>query len=163
MIRVESEGTGKGTTFRIAFPSLVTAARSPAKDTQPETKWETGQLRLLVVEDHADTARTLARLLRGAGFQVKTANDVTSGLRLATSEPFDLLISDLGLPDGTGYDLLKRITADRPMRAIAMSGFGMDEDLRKSREAGFSEHLVKPVNMPELLQAVRRIGTQPRG
>jgi PAS domain S-box-containing protein len=158
-IRVESEGAGKGTTFRIAIPSQVIASAGPAKDTQPEAKWETGQLRLLVVEDHADTARTLARLLRGAGFQVKTAGDVTTGVRLATAEPFDLLISDLGLPDGTGYDLLKRIVEHRPMKAIAMSGFGMDEDLRKSREAGFSEHLVKPVNVPELLQAVRRIGT----
>ena len=159
-IRVESAGLGRGTTFRIAFPCQVAAPHDPTKDSRPETKWESGHLRLLVVEDHADTARTLARLLRSSGFVVKTAHDVASGVRIASAEPFDLLISDIGLPDGTGYDLLSKINEQHPMKAIAMSGFGMDEDLRKSREAGFSEHLVKPVDVPELLQAVRRIGAQ---
>jgi CheY-like chemotaxis protein len=67
------------------------------------------------------------------------------------------LLSDIGLPDGTGYDLLRGVKKLRPVKAIAMSGFGMDDDLRKSREAGFSEHLVKPVHVPELMEAIRRI------
>ena len=68
-----------------------------------------------------------------------------------------MLISDLGLPDGSGYEILSRLGAARPMPGIAMSGYGMDEDIRRSREAGFAEHLVKPIEIPQLIAAIRRV------
>ena len=156
-IKVESDGRDKGATFTIAIPALVESTEPEPAERKKEGQWEPGNLRLLVVEDHADTAQTLVRILRSAGFSVAVANNVQSALKIAGSQPFDVLLSDIGLPDGTGYDLLRGVKKLGPVQAIAMSGFGMDEDLRKSREAGFSEHLVKPVHVPELMEAIRRI------
>jgi CheY-like chemotaxis protein len=112
---------------------------------------------LLVVEDHADTARTLARLLRGAGFRVTTAGDVGSAIAAAERESFDLVVSDLGLPDGDGFEIMRAIRARQVVSGIAMSGYGMDEDIQRSREAGFVEHLVKPLDVPHLVAAIRRV------
>ena len=156
-IKVASEGRNKGATFTISIPTLAEFPEPQQTQQKDDGKWEPGNLRLLVVEDHADTAQTLVRILRTAGFSVVIANNVESALKLAANQPFDILLSDIGLPDGTGYDLLRGVKKMRPVQAIAMSGFGMDEDLRKSREAGFSEHLVKPVHVPELMEAIRRI------
>jgi PAS domain S-box-containing protein len=156
-IRVRSEGRNMGATFVIEVPARAPDAEVTPPEPREAPEWERAHLRLLVVEDHVDTARTLSRILRAAGFSVTTANNVTSALELAEKESFDVLLSDIGLPDGTGYDLLHEVRKHRPVQAIAMSGFGMDEDLRKSREAGFSEHLVKPVHVPELLEALRRL------
>ena len=115
------------------------------------------QLRLLIVEDHDDTARALRRLLGRAGFMVSVAGDVAGALALAGRESFDLVVSDLGLPDGTGYDLMAGLQKIQPLPGIAMSGYGMEDDVAKTREAGFSEHLVKPVEVPKLIAAIRRV------
>jgi CheY-like chemotaxis protein len=114
-------------------------------------------LRLLVVEDHADTVTLLAKLLGSAGYSVKTASSAAAALELASTENFDLLLSDLGLPDATGYELMNQIKQRYGTKGIAMSGYGMEEDIQKSREAGFGEHLVKPINFPQLLQAIQRL------
>jgi CheY-like chemotaxis protein len=98
-------------------------------------------MRILLVEDHHDTARTMSRLLRSAGFAVTTATDVASASAAADKEPFDVLVSDLGLPYGDGYEIMRFIRAIRSMPGIAMSGYGVNEDRRRSHEAGFSEHL----------------------
>jgi CheY-like chemotaxis protein len=86
-------------------------------------------------------ARTISRLLRSAGFAVTVAPDVASAGAAADEESFDVLVSDLGLADGDGYQIMRRIRAIRSMPGIAMSGYGMHEDRRRSHEAGFSEHL----------------------
>ena len=114
-------------------------------------------LRILLVEDHADTVLVLTKVLTRAGHLVRTSNTVAGGLKLASSEPFDLLVSDLGLPDGTGMDLMKALRARKALPGIAISGFGRDEDLRDSREAGFVEHLVKPLDFRLLESAIRRV------
>jgi CheY-like chemotaxis protein len=114
-------------------------------------------LRLLVVDDHADTATMLAKLLRSAGYSVKTATSAAGALDLASKEPFDLLVSDISLPDATGYQLMRQIKERYGTNGIAMSGYGMDEDIRKSREAGFSDHLVKPLSFAQLNQAIQRL------
>ena len=114
-------------------------------------------MRLLLVEDHLDTAQTISRLLRSAGFTVTMASDVASASAAAEGEPFDVVVCDLGLPDGDGYELMRRIRAIRSVPGIAMSGYGMNEDRRRSREAGFSEHLVKPIDVPQLIAAIRRV------
>lgn len=113
--------------------------------------------RLLVVEDHADTARMLRVILNRAGYLVSTAGGVAEALALAGRETFDVLISDLGLQDGSGCELMARLQKVQPLPGIAMSGHGTEEDSIRTREAGFAEHLVKPVEMPQLLEAISRI------
>jgi len=120
-----------------------------------------GRLRLLIVEDHGDTARALHRLMTKAGYEVSIAGNVAAALALAGRETFDLLISDLGLPDGTGYDVMTGLQKIQPLPGIAMSGDGMEEDVHRSREAGFGAHLVKPVEVPKLIAAIRRV-TEPK-
>src|SRR6266550_7979928 len=103
------------------------------------------QLRLIVVEDHANTAEALKKFLKAVGYQVFVATDLASALSLASTVEFDLLLSDLGLPDGNGWELLKRLSAERRIRAIAFSGYNSPADLQRSAEAGFLEHLAKPL------------------
>ncbi len=155
-IRAESSGTGQGSTFIIEIPVAETPRADPL-DTLPSQDGKPRQLRLLLVEDHADTSRTLARLLRNAGFSVVTASDLASATATVEHEPIDLLISDLGLPDGSGYELMNALRTKRSVPGIAMSGYGMEEDVRRSRDAGFTEHLVKPINLEDLLSAIRRV------
>jgi signal transduction histidine kinase/CheY-like chemotaxis protein len=156
-IRAESAGQGQGATFVIELPGQAgpIAAETPSGNAADAR--DAKRIRLLLVEDHADTARALARFLRAAGLAVVTAGDVASALAAAEREPFDLIVSDLGLPDGDGYEIMRAIRARRVVPGIAMSGYGMDEDIRRSREAGFTEHLVKPLDVPQLIDAIHRV------
>ena len=156
-IRAESAGPGHGATFVIELPVETPAACAKPARPAPLENGTAPPLRLLLVEDHADTARTISRLLRAAGYAVVAAADVASAIAAAQREPFDLLISDLGLPDGDGYEIMRAIRAERPVPGIAMSGYGMGKDVRRSLEAGFTEHLVKPIAMPQLLAAIGRV------
>jgi PAS domain S-box-containing protein len=155
-IRAESAGSGQGSTFIVELPGAAPAALAKLSNAISPEHQSTRPLRLLLVEDHADTARALSLLLSRAGYAVITASDVEGAAAAAEREPFDLLISDLGLPDGNGHDVIRRVRAHRIVPAIAMSGYGMDEDVRRSREAGFTEHLVKPIDVPQLITAIRR-------
>lgn len=156
-IRAESEGPDRGSIFTVELPALPGDQVALLSPHRHEADGDGVQLRVLVVEDHPDTAEVLARLLGASGHAVKTAHSAEAALRLAHSEPFDVLVSDIGLPDTTGYELMKQIRARYAIKGIAMSGYGMDEDLRKSREAGFSDHIVKPANVAELERAIRRV------
>jgi CheY-like chemotaxis protein len=78
-------------------------------------------------------------------------------LTAAADLPFDLIISDIGLPDGSGIELMQLLNARTPIRGIAVSGYGMEEDIRRSREAGFMAHLTKPINFHQLEEAIHRI------
>lgn len=156
-IRVESDGIGKGSCFSIEVPRRHPAESFLEVKAPKAAPGESKHLKVLVVEDHADTARTLGRLLGRVGYSVSIAGCVEAALKQASEGQFDVILSDLGLPDGSGYDLIETLRERGPVRAIAMSGFGMDEDIRKSREAGFAEHIVKPVNLTDLLDAIRRI------
>jgi CheY-like chemotaxis protein len=89
-------------------------------------------------------------MLRRRGYEVHPANDMRSALDIATSKQFDVLISDIGLPDGSGIDLLKALRAKGEVFGIALSGYGMEEDIRRSYDVGFSHHLVKPVDLNKL-------------
>ena len=115
--------------------------------------------RILVVEDHDDTLRSMRLLLRRLGYEVLTADNMTDALRIATQQPFDILLSDIGLPDGSGLELLKRIRSIREVPALALSGFGMDEDIERSRDAGFADHLTKPVSIDRLQAAIAELET----
>jgi CheY-like chemotaxis protein len=116
-----------------------------------------GGLRILMVDDHEDTSSALKRLLTRLGYDVQLANSVQSALDIAASRPFDLIISDIGLPDGSGLDLMRQLTNRKPIKGIALSGFGMEEDIRKSFEAGFQEHLIKPVNVHKLQSVIEKV------
>jgi CheY-like chemotaxis protein len=114
------------------------------------------QLRLIVVEDHANTAEALKKFLRAVGYQVFVATDMSTALSLAASVDFDLLLSDLALPDGNGWELMKRLSAERHIRAIAFSAHNSPADLERSAEVGFIEHLPKPLCPEKLCAAIER-------
>jgi CheY-like chemotaxis protein len=121
---------------------------------------EVGKLRILVVDDHRDTLRSMKLLLRRLGYEVLAAENMTDALRIAEETQFDILLSDIGLPDGSGLELLRRIRQVRNVPAIALSGFGMDDDLERSRDAGFSDHLIKPVSVDRLQAAIAGLESQ---
>jgi CheY-like chemotaxis protein len=121
--------------------------------TNPETP-----LRILLVEDHADTAVILGRILRKMGHEVVHAPTVASALETAEQEfreaGIDLVISDLGLPDGSGLDLMRRLLQSHDVRGIALSGFGRESDIEQSMAAGFTRHLTKPINVLVLRKTI---------
>jgi PAS domain S-box-containing protein len=112
---------------------------------------------ILLVEDHDDTAAIMSSVLRHQGHTVRRAGSVAAALQAAQAERFDLLISDIGLPDGSGLDLMRQLRLRQPVRGIALSGFGMDDDIRRSRDAGFEEHLTKPVSLDVLEMTIKRV------
>lgn len=158
-ITAHSDGPGRGATFTLRFPTIPATAPVVAWPETPSSASQTPQpsRRVLLVEDHLDTSNLLSRLLRSWGHEVRVAQSVASALEAASAEPFDLLISDLGLPDGSGHDLMRQLAARGPMPAIAVSGYGASEDIRQSRDAGFAEHLTKPVSPAVLREAIRRV------
>lgn len=99
----------------------------------------------------------MSSLLELRGHEVVIANCVADALRLAGELPFDLVLSDVGLPDATGYDLMRELLARSAIRGIALSGWGRSEDIERSLAAGFSEHLIKPVRLDALEQAIARV------
>jgi signal transduction histidine kinase/ActR/RegA family two-component response regulator len=157
-IAASSVGRGRGAMFRVEL-ATVPAPAFPEPSVVP-TDGCTAQptLRVLLVEDNPDSREALSRLLRGEGFAIETAGDVHSAIALAGSRDFDVLISDIGLPDGSGLDVMRTLR-DRgggPIAGIAISGYGQDEDIRLSREAGFAAHLVKPLKIRELSASILR-------
>ena len=154
-IRVDSEGHGKGATFTVELPEATYPAEAGGGPGETGGNGERSRsLRILLVEDHADTLRVLSRMLRGLGHAVTTAASVATALDASAAGPFDLLVSDLGLPDGSGLDLMRRL---RPMPGIALTGYGMESDVEACREAGFEAHLTKPVDFTRLEEAIRRV------
>ena len=121
-----------------------------AEKVVPPAQSERHSLRILLVEDHEDTNRSLTSLLRRRGYDVAPANSMRSALDLAAGARFDVLVSDIGLPDGSGIDLMRALDSDRPSLGIALTGFGMEEDVQKTHDVGFHHHLVKPVDLNKL-------------
>jgi len=154
-IRAESAGAGLGSTFSIELPLSVGEHSAEGLDGPASPRGQS--LRLLLVEDHADTAAMLTKVLQGMGYQVTMANTAGAALEFSEQQDFDVVVSDIGLPDITGYEFMRRLQARHGIPGIAMSGYGMEEDLRRSLESGFSEHLVKPVSLSSLEQAIRRL------
>ncbi len=156
-IRAQSPGRDRGATFRVELPTTTPSRPTTSTATAPAT---TRKLRVLLVEDHDDTGKMMARLLRSRRMSVKVSDTVSAGLRAAEAETFDVIVSDLGLPDGSGHDLLRQIRAggiDTP--AVVLSGFGSDRDRAHSAAAGFAEHLTKPIDLDLLVQTIRRVAT----
>lgn len=116
---------------------------------------------ILMVEDHADTAEAMVELFAALGIRVTVAGTIADALTAAERGGIDLVISDLGLPDGDGHDLMRRLAGLYGLRGIALSGYGKDEDIGKSRAAGFALHLTKPVTIETLQSAIRELGVAP--
>jgi CheY-like chemotaxis protein len=127
------------------------AARTPHKRTK--------SLRILLVEDHGDTRRTLQRLLSHFGHEISTAETTESALKIVQSQDFDVVLSDIGLPDGSGYEVISRAKQRQSVKGVALTGFGTDEDIRRGKEAGFDFHLVKPVDFHELRSVLDQVST----
>src|SRR5438034_6346099 len=114
--------------------------------------------KILVVDDHVDSLNAMARLLLLTGFEVRTATTYAGAIEQCKESPFDLLISDVGLPDGNGYDLMRELLGRQcATRGIAVSGYGEDADVEQSLAAGFSAHLIKPVQFDALREAIQRL------
>ena len=132
-------------------------ATAPSPLHQPGRK---GQLRVFVVENHEDTRYLLGLLLEQLGHTVASAGSVGEALDLIPDSNSDMLISDVGLPDGDGWELLGRLGEDRPPYAVAMSGFGMSSDRARSLAVGYRHHLLKPVEPQQLEQLLDEAATE---
>ncbi len=148
-----SAGPGQGATFTVTLPLLLKPlSETPvpvARIAPPHSS-----RRLLLVEDHLATLAALTRALSNDGHAVATATSVADALALAGTTQFDLAICDIGLPDGSGLELMRQLRGRHQLRGIALSGFGTDEDRAASQAAGFYLHLVKPVAIGILRQAI---------
>jgi CheY-like chemotaxis protein len=160
-IHAESPGPGKGATFTVELPASIRAHSSQTSEHRPgpgqDGDVHSGPpLRLLLVEDHESTLDVLSRLLTRDGHRVIGVSTLAAARVAAATHTFDAVISDLGLPDGTGIELIEELRANYGLRGIVLSGYGMEKDLQRSLEAGCIAHLVKPVNVNELRQVLRQ-------
>jgi len=180
-ITAQSDGVQRGATFTIEFPCFAGEALSEVHNQEPVAEHafmevdnrsdrsdptdQTTQIgipgnipsRLLLVEDNNDTSHALQVLLERKGFTVIVGRSVQSALDIAKTYPYELVISDIGLPDGDGLELIRKLKAIRSAPGIAISGFGRDEDIRRSLAAGFSAHLVKPVSFDQLYDVLQQL------
>lgn len=155
-ITATSPGKGHGSTFTVRLPvaeqPAVQAGAPPSAAPRPAPA---GSLQILLVEDHPDTVKIVTWLLQSIGHTVQTAGDIRTGLERLGQQKFDLLISDLGLPDGSGVDLVSEMRRrGYELPAIALTGYGQQEDIQRTRAAGFSKHLTKPVELEQLEEAI---------
>jgi PAS domain S-box-containing protein len=167
-----SEGVGKGATFTVELPTIpvpqdmhteiVVPARRDRSDAWRARRLPavaSKPLSILLVEDHDATSRVLSMLLRRLNHRVTTAADLASARQCAQQQQFDLLISDIGLPDGSGLDLMRELREKYKdqLKGICLSGYGMDQDVIQSRAAGFAFHLTKPVDFPKLKATIESV------
>jgi CheY-like chemotaxis protein len=157
VLTAHSEGQNRGSTFTLSCDAVESHQALESPTPLPMNRKSESQQRILLVEDHEDTLRMMQKLLTMFGYRVQTANSVKSARDLAEQATFDLIISDIGLPDGSGLDVMQHFRDRHETKGIALSGFGMEEDLRRSREAGFARHLTKPVNLQTLQQTIDEV------
>lgn len=162
VLSASSKGTSQGSTFTVSMLSVLAPSRSTT-DSAPPASSSTKQfrkLRILLVEDHADSAMVVQRLLVQLGHAVEIRDSVAGATQLfGDGNIFDLLLSDIGLPDGTGIDLIREIRKQHQLPAVALTGFGMEEDINRCREAGFNAHLTKPVSFQKLEALLRDLAS----
>ena len=163
LLTAQSQGKDQGTTFTIELQALP-ACRPPdngrsraARAAEPPAP---ACLKILLVEDEQTTLRLMARLVRALGHEVTTAGTIGSALDAERTGDFDLIISDIGLPDGSGLELMRQVVARRGrVPAIALTGYGMEEDIQRSRDAGFTAHMTKPIDFVKLEAMIRQVAS----
>jgi signal transduction histidine kinase/CheY-like chemotaxis protein len=161
-IRATSPGKEKGATFlvelaTVAKPADVNGETAPAYPDTDGAKAGARRHRVLVVDDHIDTCTGMQMMLQRRGYDVAVAHSAGEALEKAKEEEFDLLISDIGLPDRSGYELMKEVRAIKGIQGIALSGYGMENDVNRARAAGFAQHLTKPINFDQLSATIARL------
>ncbi|HEV2692590.1 MAG TPA: PAS domain S-box protein [Verrucomicrobiae bacterium] len=165
IIRATSAGRNQGATFTLEFPQLpavikkdapVAPEKAPARNL-PAPEKPKPAMRILLVEDHEPTRVALAHLLARRKYKVSTAGSLAEARALVQREKFDLLVSDIGLPDGDGYTLMAELRDQFGMKGITLSGYGMEQDLAKGKDAGFIAHLIKPVRVESLEKVLNEI------
>jgi nitrogen-specific signal transduction histidine kinase/CheY-like chemotaxis protein len=156
-LTAKSAGPGRGATFRVEL-ALSSAVPAPPPEERPsrEARPPRERRRVLLVEDHADTLGAARDLLAELSCDVIPATSLGEALAAAEAGPLDLVISDIGLPDGSGFDLMRTLRDSYGLAGIAVTGYGMQEDVRRGREAGFVDHLVKPITLQKLAGAIDR-------
>lgn len=155
-ISVQSKGKNLGATFRVALEVVDAPVAASIASSGGEGGAERS-LRVLMVDDDADTRRILSRLLSKCGHEVASVDCVQGALTLLDNQRFDALISDIGLPDSSGYELVREAKQRQSLKGVALSGFGAEDDIRRSMEAGFDYHLTKPVNFQDLRSLLGKI------
>ena len=156
-IRAESFGRDQGATFTVSLPLAETQQIPNAPPPKPAPPAGSKSVRVLLVDDHEDTLEFMSRFLTLCGHEVVTASSYVKALSAGQQQKFDLLISDIGLPDGSGYDLMSALQARSPLKGIALSGYGMKADVDRSVAAGFSAHLTKPCDLSVLKAIIEKV------
>ena len=162
-ILVQSDGKDQGSTFTVRLKNVpapvVSDNKRPALRPSAPRKSENGEkpTRVLVVDDHQDTCMGMKMMLERRGYQITVAHSADQAVEKASQEYFDLLISDIGLPDRSGYELMQELRTSKGLRGIALSGFGMEDDIRRAHEAGFSEHLRETNQLRASEEAIRNL------
>ena len=156
-IAASSAGRGHGATFAVELPVVAVFEPDMPRPRNAAAEWATRPLAVLLVEDHEATLTVMTKLLRGLGHRVTGVSTVASATAAANRDGFDVIISDLGLPDGSGLDVMRQLRERYAGRAIALTGYGMESDVVSSRDAGFAEHLTKPVDLAALQGAIHRV------
>jgi signal transduction histidine kinase/ActR/RegA family two-component response regulator len=157
-----SAGKDRGATFTIRLATIATPTKleldlQPNGHGAPALPARSGRApRLLVVDDHPDTCTGMKMILERRGYDITVAHTADQASEKARKQNFDLLISDIGLPDRSGYELMQEL-GGHGLRGIALSGFGMESDINRARESGFSEHLTKPINFDRLEKVIREL------
>jgi len=161
-ISVQSPGKDQGATFSVELTTVVTPIsgdgekRDQPVDREPE-RAVLSHLRVLLVDDHYDTCIGMKRMLERRGYKITVAHTAEQAVEKVREEDFDLLISDIGLPDRSGYELMREVRLNKDLPGIALSGFGSEQDVTQARDAGFSEHLTKPINFERLEKTIQSL------
>src|SRR5215471_13793559 len=161
-IRVESPGKDHGATFLLELNTVVTpvGADGERKDQPvgPERELALARhRRVLLVDDHHDTCIGMKRMLERRGYEITVAHSADQAVEKVRTQDFDLLISDIGLPDRSGYELMREVRLNKNLPGIALSGFGTEQDVNQARAAGFSEHLTKSINFERLEKTIQNL------
>jgi len=161
-IRVQSPGKDKGSMFSVELNTVSRPIDSDGegKDQPAEREAEatvSRHRRVLLVDDHYDTCIGMKRMLERRGYKITVAHSAEQAVEKVRIEDFDLLISDIGLPDRSGYELMRELRVNKDLPGIALSGFGSEQDVKQAREAGFSEHLTKPINFERLEKTIQNL------
>lgn len=157
-LQAYSAGEGLGASFTVTLP--LTDAIPVERAAPTLSRGDGGPLRILLVEDNQDTTLAMVTLLGMSGHSVDAAATVADARSMASNGHYDLLISDLGLPDGNGMDVVRAFAQHQSAPSIAMTGYGMDEDIRRCRDAGFTAHVTKPVGFDRLNELIVSLTVQ---
>ena len=161
-ILAQSSGKDKGATFSVELNTVLApiGRDGERKDQQVDREPEQAvskHRRVLLVDDHHDTCIGMKRMLERHGYEITLAHSAEQAVEKVRTEEFDLLISDIGLPDRSGYELMREVRLNKDLPGIALSGFGSEQDVNQAREAGFSEHLTKPINFERLEKTIQTL------